>query len=454
MFQFHQYLSPTWYFHLFPKSDIPYFVDWDKMDGKQKALVDFDEAYSSREIAKLDAAWQAWNRGVIETDPDKRLEVKNVRPSLQDEYRFVRKYFHPLWSWYVFLLRLLSGQSPFRELRAFASQRKVSRVDLYDKVFPHQEEWEHFDSPLLREAPLVTVVIPTLNRYPYLKDVLHDLEKQNYCHFEVIVVDQSEPYQPDFYESFQLNLRVIRQEEKALWLARNTAIKQAYGDLILLFDDDSRVEADWIANHIKCLDFFEADISSGVSISVVGAKVPEHYSFLRWSDQLDTGNVMIHRRVFEKVGLFDRQFEGQRQGDGEFGLRAYLAGFKNISNPYARRLHLKVSSGGLRQMGSWDGFRPKSWLAPRPVPSVLYLTRKYFGRRVAALLLLKGVPPSLMPYRYKRRPALLLFGLPLLLLLFPLVIWQVGRSWTQASQMLQEGAKISHLNALKTIEKP
>ena len=441
------------YFHLSQNDRIPYFVDFDHIGKQPQLLVDFDMGYSSREVSKLDAAWQAWHRGLIEMEPEKALKAEGIQPDLRDEYHFVRKYFHPLWSWYVLVLRLFSGHHPFKELEAFWSQRKVRRVDLYSRVYPHEHAWEVFGSPLLQQAPLVTVVIPTLNRYPYLKDVLHDLEKQTYTNFEVIVVDQSEPFRPEFYEEFKLNLQVVRQEEKALWLARNTAVCMGKGDLFLLFDDDSRVEPDWIANHVKCIDYFDADISSGVSISLVGAKVPAHYAYFRWSDQLDTGNAMVRRHVFEAVGLFDRQFEGQRQGDGEFGLRAYLAGFKNVSNPYAKRLHLKVGTGGLRQMGSWDGFRPKSWLAPRPVPSVLYLCRKYFGDRAAVYLLLKGVPPSLVPYRFKRKPFMLMLGLPLTLLLLPLVAWQVSRAWRESSRMLREGDKISalHLNVLKGI---
>ncbi|RMF47480.1 MAG: glycosyltransferase family 2 protein, partial [Deltaproteobacteria bacterium] len=150
--------------------------------------------------------------------------------------------------------------------------------------------------------------------------------------------------------------------------------------------------------------------------------------------------------------LFDRQFERQRMGDGEFGLRAYLQGFKSISNPYASCIDIKAGTGGLRQMGSWDGFRPKSWLAPRPVPSVLYLCRKYFGDRAARYLLLKGVPPSLISYRYKRNSLLLLLGLPLTLLLLPLVVWQVWRAWSISSDMLQQGAKIPTLTPLASTE--
>ena len=62
----------------------------------------------------------------------------------------------------------------------------------------------------------VAVIIPTLNRYGYLVDVLHDLEGQDYPNFEVLVVDQSAPYDPGFYESFRLKLKVIRQEKVTL----------------------------------------------------------------------------------------------------------------------------------------------------------------------------------------------------------------------------------------------
>lgn len=173
--------------------------------------------------------------------------------------------------------------------------------------------------------------------------------------------------------------------------------------------------------------------------------MPENYRYFRWSDQLDTGNVMIKKAVFEKVGLFDRQFEKQRMGDGEFGLRAYLAGFKNISNPLAERLHLKVENGGLRQMGSWDGFRPKKIFAPRPIPSVLYLFRKYFGRRAAILALLQNIPTSIVPYKYKGDRKKLVLGALIAFLLLPVLFFQIAFSWSISGNMLKQGDKIEWL---------
>jgi glycosyltransferase involved in cell wall biosynthesis len=358
-----------------------------------------------------------------------------------DEYRFLRKYFHPVWVFYVLMLRFFSFKNPFREISAWKKSGDVKRSDYLKNPILY-DDWNSFKSLLVEEKPFVSVVIPTLNRYEYLKDVLEDLEKQDYKNFEVIIVDQSNPFQNDFYKKFNLDIKLVQQTERALWLARNHAVEISKGEYILLFDDDSRVEPDWVVNHLKCLDFFDADISSGVSVSTVGAEVPENYSFFRISDQIDTGNVMLKKQIFKEIGLFDRQYEKQRMGDGEYGLRAYLNGYKNISNPFAGRIHLKVGSGGLREMGSWDAFRPKKLFAPRPIPSVLYLYRKYYGTKRSLLAILKTVPQSIIPYRYKKNKKMLVLGLLISLFLFPFVVLQVFISWRLASKKLREGALI------------
>src|SRR5690606_14372646 len=122
------------------------------------------------------------------------------------------------------------------------------------------------------------------NRYDHLKDVLQDVEKQDYPHFEILVVDQSEPFYPVFYQHFQLPSRVIRQEEKALWLARNTAIEEAQGDLIALSEDDVRIPNNWISNHLRCLDFFKAQVSAGVFYPE-GQEIPKARSFFAVASQ-------------------------------------------------------------------------------------------------------------------------------------------------------------------------
>lgn len=444
IFDFLKYKNPIWYYNLRPKQDYTYFPTAEML-AKQGFMIEKDFNYKSVDAQQRDLAWRAFQQGFISSKAEQGIDVwSEIKLPIEDEYRFFRKNFHKLWMLYVLVFRLITLHNPFKEISAFWKTRKVKRQSHAANHFSYPD-YETFKSTLLEKKPLISVVIPTLNRYEYLKDVFRDLEQQTYTNFEVIVVDQTDDYRPNFYEGWNLDLKFWFQEEKALWKARNEAIKSAKGDYILLYDDDSLVEKDWIEQHLKTLDFFNADLSSGVSLSTVGAEIPENYSYFCWSSQLDTGNVLLKKDVFRKIGLFDRQFEKQRQGDGEYGLRAYLAGYKNVSNPRAKRIHLKVSQGGLRQMGSWDGWRPKKLFGPRPVPSVLYLSRKYFGNKYAILLLVPSVAPSLIPYQFKKHKVLRLLSLFLMPLLFPLLLFQVTKSWLLASEKLKQGEMVEFL---------
>lgn len=438
IFQFIKYIKPTWYFNLQPQKDFAYFPTEEIL--KEAGInLKKDLAYKSIVAQQRDLAWRAFQLGFISDKPQNGIDVwDKTQIPVADEYRFMRKNYHKIWSLYVLGIRLITFKNPFTEISAFLKSKNVKRDD-FSKQFINYSEYQNFESTLVKENPLVSVIIPTLNRYEYLKDVFKDLENQTYKNFEVIVVDQTDNFQEAFYKDWKLDLKYWFQEEKALWKARNEAIKAAKGEYVLLYDDDSLVENDWIEQHLKTLDYFNADLSSGVSISTVGAEVPVHYSYFRWSDQLDTGNVLLKKDVFRKIGLFDRQFEKQRMGDGEYGLRAYLAGYKNISNPKAKRIHLKVSQGGLRQMGSWDGWRPKKLLGPRPVPSVLYLSRKYFGNKWSIYMIIHDIAPSLIPYQFKRNKFLKLLSFAIIPFILPLVLYQVIKSWKLASKKLKQG---------------
>jgi hypothetical protein len=102
-----------------------------------------------------------------------------------------------------------------------------------------------------------------------------------------------------------------------------------------------------------------------------------------------------------------------------------------------------VSEGGLRQMGSWDGWRPKKMFDPRPIPSVLYLARKYYGSKSAKYYILSAVFPSLIPYKYKKSKLLKSLSFLMVAFLLPLITFQILTSWKLSSKKLKEKSKIS-----------
>ncbi|PKQ46742.1 glycosyltransferase family 2 protein [Confluentibacter flavum] len=441
LFKFLKYLQPTHYFSLLKVNGDSIFPVIDELPKAVLEQLVKDDHYTC-EIAKhYDLSWQAIHKGYI----GNAKTYSNIEDlPLVDNYRFARKYFHPGWVFYVLIIRLLSLNSPFKEFYAWFKTRSAKRIKYLSNPLKY-DQWSNFTSQLIKQNPFVSVVIPTLNRYSFLKDVLKDLEQQDYKHFEVIIIDQSEPFQENFYKSFDLNIRIIYQKEKALWLARNTAIKSANSELIAFSEDDVRIQPDWISSHLMCLDFFNTQISAGVFFPE-GKPIPKERSYFTLASQFATGNAMVYKAIFHTVGLFDRQFEKQRMGDGEFGLRVYLQGLKSISNPYASCIDVKASEGGLRQMGSWDAFRTSNLFAPRPIPSVLYFFRRYFGDAQARLALLRTVPLSIMPYRFKANKALQLLGVFVSIIILPLVLFQVIKSWRLSSIKLKQGPFIEPLS--------
>jgi glycosyltransferase involved in cell wall biosynthesis len=390
MFDFLKYISPLYYYRLAFKMPHAVLLN-DSLLEQLLAQGKLSEGkYKNRESFLMDLAYQALEAGYFPDESEKTELQNHVVRSVFDNYRFVHRFFGRKKALYVLILRLMSFHRPIREIWAFLKS-KENRVQI------QSVESTQFSNASFNEK--VSVIIPTLNRYEYLKDVLGDLEKQSYKNFDVWVCDQSDAFDADFYKGWNLDLHLIKQEEKALWRARNRCIRESTGEYLLFFDDDSRVQPNWISEHLKCSS--KTHVSTGITFSNSGKSESNKDGYYHYSNALDTGNVMIHRSIFEKTGFFDENFERMRMGDGEFGLRCLLNGFPLISNYKASRIHLKGESGGLRQMGAWDAIHNIGLFKPRPIPSSLYLAKKHFDNQTAFIYGITQLPKALVPYSLK-----------------------------------------------------
>ena len=116
-----------------------------------------------------------------------------------------------------------------------------------------------------------------------------------------------------------------------------------------------------------------------------------------------------------------------------------------INNPTASCIDVKATQGGFREIGSWDGYRSKSFFGPKPFPSVIYYYRKYWGKKSAIYTLVKLVPLTLVPYSIKNKKFAYIISVVLFFLFFPILFYKALLSWNIASKMLNEGHKISYL---------
>jgi GT2 family glycosyltransferase len=299
--------------------------------------------------------------------------------------------------------------------------------------------------------PSVTVVIPTLGRYELLAGVLDDLAEQTVPPTQVVVVDQNDRSKrdPGFYERHaeRLPLEVVFQDERGQWISRNEAVRRATGEWIAFVDDDSDLVPDFVERHLEGLFTYDADLTTGASLAVVGAPIPDNYAFFRVADQWDSGNGLCHRSLLERFGLFDQQFDRQRRGDAEFGLRVQLRGALVVHVPKAIRTHHKAETGGLRTYGSWDGFRSRDRSGPLPVPAMRYYTARYLTPRQAREDLLIGLAQAIVPYELKRRATPVQWAgfVAAELLHVPSTIRRIRLSGAIAQEMVREGPSIDAL---------
>jgi glycosyltransferase involved in cell wall biosynthesis len=116
---------------------------------------------------------------------------------------------------------------------------------------------------------LISVIIPTYNRFKYLLATIESIKAQTYKNIEIIVVNDKST-QPEYYShDFGKNVNVIHLEKNSREIhnfpcaghVRNEGIKAAKGRLIAFCDDDDI----WMPNKLKLQ--MEAMKASGCKMS-------------------------------------------------------------------------------------------------------------------------------------------------------------------------------------------
>src|SRR3954471_4782626 len=129
---------------------------------------------------------------------------------------------------------------------------------------PHQSHQKGFRSansvysvcsvgPATAATIKVTVAIPTYNRADFLRQTLAGIAAQQFPreHFEVLVIDNNSTDHTAAVVAEFANERpaprYLREEKQGLDHARNRALAEARGEIVVFGDDDILVKPDWLA---------------------------------------------------------------------------------------------------------------------------------------------------------------------------------------------------------------
>jgi len=224
-----------------------------------------------------------------------------------------------------------------------------------------------------------------LHRYTYLRRVLADLATQTVRPHEVIVIDQTPAQfrETDWAREFAaLPLRILYLDRLGQSSARNAALRCATGELVLFLDDDVELPGDLVEQHLRAIEHFRADSSSG-AVHVPRYRDPSGaYTTIRVSDVFPTCNTLVKRAALSRSGLFDLAYDRREGEDGDLGLRLHVSGALLMFVPSAAVLHHHAPHGGLRvhraRIHTYALSRTRLLHRRLPAPSELYRSRRYF----------------------------------------------------------------------------
>jgi len=210
----------------------------------------------------------------------------------------------------------------------------------------------------------ISVIIPNWNGRDLLKDCLKSLKNQSYKNFEIILVDNgSTDGSVEYVKNNFPKVRIISlQKNFGFARAINEGVKVSRAEYIVLLNNDTSVDKEFIKKLIECaelhpevisvnsklLNFYNKKIIDGVGILIneVGQarsidwqeKDKGQYNSEQYIFGATGGASLFRRESFVKLGLFDENYFMYSE-EVDFAFRAQFQRYKSIFCPEAKVFH-------------------------------------------------------------------------------------------------------------------
>lgn len=307
--------------------------------------------------------------------------VNSADLTLADEMRIIRNWSGSFWvKWAATNAVVTRYCSLSAGIHAWKEQSKYNPnppVNWYQR--------ESVQTLSQKHPPTISIIIPTLHRYTYLRVLLDQLRRQTISPLEIIVVDQTPIDERDLEiitDFSDLPLRWIFQDLPGQCTARNTAIKTSKGDLLLFLDDDVELPSQTTGLLLKSMSVLQADVCAGTVHEPGEQDLSSATMNCSVSSVFPLGNILLQKSILGKSGLFDLAYDHGARADGDLGMRVYLSGALVAQDLSIDLLHHHAPRGGLRVHGARKvtARQSRQALFHRNIPSVteFYLARRYF----------------------------------------------------------------------------
>ncbi len=169
--------------------------------------------------------------------------------------------------------------------------------------------------------PSVSVIIPTHNRAPLLREAMASVLHQTYAPREILIVDDGSTDQTrEIVRALGDAAQYFFQTNRGPAAARNMGIQKARGDVVAFLDDDDL----WVPEALEWRIARLMDTRAPPAQIVLGLTQRVNMTdlepvFSPWAARV-FGSAVMRREVFTQIGLLDEEL--QYGEDGDWFLRA------------------------------------------------------------------------------------------------------------------------------------
>lgn len=243
-----------------------------------------------------------------------------------------------------------------------------------------------------------SIIIPNWNGKELLKDCLDSIKNQS---AEIILVDNGSTDDSVSYvgENFP-EIKIVKLKKNfGFAKAINEGVKISKSEYVILLNNDTKVDKDFVKSLSECADqhpevisvnpkllnFYDTKIIDGVGIEIneVGQarsigweeKDQGQYEKEEYIFGATGGAALFRRKDFVKVGLFDENYFMYSE-EVDFAFRAQFLGYKSIFCPKAKVFHKhKATSKKLPQNLEYWQFRNMSQTIIKDFPAEILLKK-------------------------------------------------------------------------------
>ena len=155
----------------------------------------------------------------------------------------------------------------------------------------------------MEDKPLVSIIVPIFNVEKYLSECINSILSQTYKNIEIILIDDGSTDKSaeicDKYALEDKRVRVIHKINGGVSAARNDALQQADGQLIMFVDSDDWIDSETCGTAVNAMQESGADVVMWSYISENNGNQSRKIIFS--SDTVFEGadvKEKLHRRLF------------------------------------------------------------------------------------------------------------------------------------------------------------